>query len=239
MLGLLNIIHGLAESAPQLGKEYDITGQHNVTHDSDILSHTLSHSVTHNIIYDTDLWNDNYHVTLLSGCDMHLEADAKVLATLLRCLACFIQKCSLKGCSIEQFSSVLGIGSYIWILFQAVSEASWDHFKILPQPDAPTLVEAMRTVYSSIPIPTSSNVEMAVNALEIEEVAFTLVTNQKHKGKGKVPSPLSGTPTNSRSNVMGCLNTNNFYFSDFILIFCFFYFILFLDNEEAHDTEVT
>ena len=45
----------------------------------------------------------------------------------------------------------------------------------------------MRTVYSPVPVPTSfPDVEMAVNAPEAEEVTFTLVTNKKHKGKGKV-----------------------------------------------------
>jgi len=131
---------------------------------------------------------------------MHLEADAKVLATSLKHLACFIQKCPLKGRPIEQFPSVLGIGSYVWNLLQAVSEAGWDRFKISPQPDAPTLVEAMRTVYGPVPVPTPTpDVEMAIDALEAEEVAFTLVTNQKRKSKGKVPSPLSGTPSNFRS----------------------------------------
>ena len=96
--------------------------------------------------------------------------------------------------------SVLGIGSYVWRLLQAVSEAGWDRFKISPQPDAPTLVEAMRTVYGLVPVPTPSpDVEMAVDAPEAEEVTFTLVTNQKRKSKGKAPSPLSGTPSNSRS----------------------------------------
>ena len=118
---------------------------------------------------------------------MHLETDAKVLATSLKHLAYFIQKRPLKGHSIEQFPSILGIGSYVWRLLQAISEASQDHFKILPQPDAPTLVEAMRTVYSPVPVPTSfPDMEMAVNAPEAEEVTFTLVTNKKHKGKGKV-----------------------------------------------------
>ena len=136
----------------------------------------------------------------LSSCDMHLEADAKMLATSLKRLACFIQKHPLKGRPIEQFPSVLGIGSYVWRLLQAISETGWDRFKISPQPDAPTLVEAMKTVYGPISVPTPSpNVEMAVDAPEAEEVAFTLVTNQKHKGKGKVPFPLSGTPSDSRS----------------------------------------
>ena len=58
----------------------------------------------------------------------------------------------------------------------------------------------MRTVYSPVPVPTPSpNVEMAVDAPEAEEVAFTLVTNKKRRDKGKVHSPLSGTPPDSRS----------------------------------------
>ena len=52
----------------------------------------------------------------------------------------------------------------------------------------------MRTVYSPVPVPTPSpDMEIA------KEVTFTLVTNQKHKGKDKVPSPFSGTPLDSRS----------------------------------------
>ena len=212
MLGPFNMIHGSAESAPQLGRECDVTSQHNVTRDCDLMehdydtsSHTLSHSVicdsvTYNVTHDTDLWDGDHHVMSLSGCDMHLEADAKVLATSLKHLACFIQKRPLKGCPIEQFPSVLGIGSYVWRLLQAVSEAGWDRFMISPQPDAPTLVEAMRTVYGPVPVPTPSpDVEMAVDAPEAKEVTFTLVTNKKHKGKGKVPSPLSRTPSDSRS----------------------------------------
>jgi len=136
----------------------------------------------------------------LSGYDIHLETDAKVLATFLIHLVCFIQKHPLKSHPIEQFSFILGIGSYIWRLLQAVSEASWDHFKISPQPDALTLMEAMRTVYNPVPISTSSSdVEIAVDTPEVEEVAFTLVTNQRCKDKNKAPSPLSGTPPNSRS----------------------------------------
>ena len=97
----------------------------------------------------------------------------------------------------------MGIGSYVWRLLQAVSEAGWDRFKISPQPDTPTLVEAMRTVYGPSPVPTPSpDVEMAVNAPEVEEVAFTLVTNKKCKGKGKVSSSLSGTPPDSRSKTL-------------------------------------
>jgi len=64
-------------------------------------------------------------------------------------------------------------------------------------------VEAMRTVYSPVPVPTPSpDVEMAVDALEVEEVAFTLVTNKKYKSKGKVPSPLPRTLSDSRSKTL-------------------------------------
>jgi len=101
--------------------------------DCDISSHTLSHSmtcdsVTHNVIYDTDLWDGDHHVTSLSGCDIYLEADAKMLATSLRCLAHFIQKHPLKGRPIEQFPSVLGIGSYVWRL---VGITSRSHLNIM------------------------------------------------------------------------------------------------------------
>jgi len=58
----------------------------------------------------------------------------------------------------------------------------------------------MRTVYGPNHISTlSSNVEMEVNALEVEEVDFTLVTNKKGKGKAKASSP---PPTNSRSKIL-------------------------------------
>jgi len=107
-----------------------------------------------------------------------------MLSSSLKRLACFVKQHPLGGRPIEQFPTILGVGSYVWNLLQAVSEAGWDHFKISPQPDAPTLVEAMRTVYGPVPVPTPSpDVEMDVDAPEAEEVAFTLVTNQKRKGK--------------------------------------------------------
>ena len=97
----------------------------------------------------------------------------------------------------------MGVDSYVWNLLQAVSEAGWDHFKISPQPDAPTLVEAMRTVYGPVPVPTPSpDVEMAVDAPEAEEVAFTLVTNQKRKGKSKASSLPSLSSSGSRSKTL-------------------------------------
>jgi len=61
----------------------------------------------------------------------------------------------------------------------------------------------MRTVYGPVPILTPSpDVEIAVDVPEAEEVTFTLVTNQKCKGKGKISSPFSGTPSNSRSKIL-------------------------------------
>ena len=58
----------------------------------------------------------------------------------------------------------------------------------------------MRTVYGPNSIPTPSpDVEMVVDASEVEEVAFTLVTNKKGKGKTKVSSP---PPTNSRNKIL-------------------------------------
>ena len=60
-------------------------------------------------------------------------------------------------------------------------------------------MEAIRTVYSSNPIPTPSlDVEMNIDAPEVEEVAFTLVTNKKRKGKAKASSP---SLTNSRNKI--------------------------------------
>ena len=58
----------------------------------------------------------------------------------------------------------------------------------------------MRTIYGPNPIPASSpDVEMEVDVPEVEEVAFTLVTNKKGKGKAKVSS---SPPTNSRNKIL-------------------------------------
>jgi len=57
----------------------------------------------------------------------------------------------------------------------------------------------MRTVYGSNLIPTSSpDVKMRVDAPEVEEVTFTLVTNKKSKRKAKVSFP---SPTNFRNKI--------------------------------------
>jgi len=68
----------------------------------------------------------------------------------------------------------------------------WDHFKILLQADAPSLVEIIRTLYGpNLPQKLSPDVEMVVDKpLVVEEAPFTTVTNKKGKGK-KRPSLLT------------------------------------------------
>ena len=85
-------------------------------------------------------------------------------------------------------------------LFQAVSVVEWDHFKILLQADAPSLVEIIRTLYGpNLPQKLSLDVEMVVDKpLVVEEAPFTTVTNKKGKGK-KRPSPSTNTPVPSQN----------------------------------------
>jgi len=90
----------------------------------------------------------------------------------------------------------------MWHLFQTVSAAGWDCFKISPQPDSPSLVKAMRTLYGpNLPQEPSLDTEMAVDQPAVEESPFTTVTNKKSKGKGKVPpstnlsAPSQNVPT--------------------------------------------
>jgi len=135
-----------------------------------------------------------HYALSLSGYSRHLETDTKMLSTFLKYLTGFI-----KQHPIEQFPTISGVGSYVWNLLQAISESGWDCFKVSPQSNAPTLVEVMRTVYGSNLIPTpSSDVEMRVDAPEVEEVTFTLVTNKKGKRKARVSSP---PPTNSKNKI--------------------------------------
>jgi len=174
--------------------------------DSDILPQ-VSQPVTSDIVisdvtHDCDLWNGEHHVTSLSGHFGYLENDAKVLASSILRIAHFIQKHPIGSCLIEQFPPILGASSIIWHLFQTVSVAGWDHFKISPQPNSPSLVEAMRTLYSSnLPQEPSLDTEMAVDQPAVEEAPFTTVTNKKSKGKGKVPpstnlsAPSQNVPT--------------------------------------------
>ena len=48
-----------------------------------------------NITYDTELWDDDYHVLSPSGYSRHLEADAKMLSLFLKHLIYFIKKSTL------------------------------------------------------------------------------------------------------------------------------------------------
>ena len=82
-----------------------------------------------------------------------------------------------------------------------MSAAGWDRFKVSPQPDSPSLVEAMRTLYGpNLLQEPSLDTEMAVDQPTVEEAPFTTITNKKSKGKGKVPS--STNPSAPSQNVL-------------------------------------
>ena len=176
-------------------------GDHDIpiTSDSDNLYNTsqsvISNIVTPDVTHDCDLWDGEHHVTSLSGHPGYIENDARVIASSVMCITRFIQKHSIEGRSIEQFPPILGIGSIMWQLFQTVSASGWDRFKISPTPNAPSLVEAMRTLYGpSVPEELSPDVEMAVDEPVVEEVPFTTVTAKKHKGKNKTPPSTNPQP---------------------------------------------
>jgi len=81
-----------------------------------------------------------------------------------------------------------------------MSAAGWDYFKVLPQPNSLSLVEAMRTLYGpNLPQEPSPDTEMAVDQPAVEEAPFTTVTNKKSKDKGKVL--LSTNPSAPSQNV--------------------------------------
>ena len=78
-----------------------------------------------------------------------------------------------------------------------MSAAGWDHFKVSSQPNSPSLVEAMRTLYGpNLLQELSPDTKMAVDQPAVEEAPFTTVTNKKSKGKGKVlPSTNLSAPS--------------------------------------------
>jgi len=85
----------------------------------------------------------------------------------------------------------------MWHLLQTVSAAGWDHFKISPQPDSPSLVETMRTLYGpNLPQELSLDTEIAVDQPVVEEAPFTVVTNKKSKGKVSPSTNLSAPSQN-------------------------------------------
>jgi len=57
------------------------------------------------------LWDGEHHALLLSGYSGHLETDTKMLSTSLKCLTGFIKQHLLGGRPIEQFPTILGVGS--------------------------------------------------------------------------------------------------------------------------------
>ena len=184
--------HGTAESSSQVEGGSAVAGTCDMIGDYDTLPQTsqpmTSDIVTSNITYDCDLWDGEHHVTSLFGYFSYLENDAKVLASSILRITRFIQKHPIGSHPIEQFPSILGAGSIMWHLFQTVSAAEWDRFKVSPQSDSPLLVKAMRTLYGpNLPQEPSLDTEMAVDQPAVEEAPFTTVTNKKSKSKGKVP----------------------------------------------------
>jgi len=216
--------HGTAESSSEIEGGSAVAGTCDMTGDCDTLvirnnnnsvtrdrDHDSLHQasqpmtsniVTPNVTYDCDLWDGEHHVTSLSGHFDYLENDAKVLALSILRIARFIQKHPIGSRPIEQFPPILEVGFIMWHLFQTVFAAGWDRFKVLPQPNSPSLVEAMRTLYGpNLSQELSPDTEMAVDQPTVEEAPFTTVTNKKSKGKGKVPpstnlsAPSQNVPT--------------------------------------------
>ena len=97
MLRPLNMIHGSAELSSHLGNQ--------------------------NIAHNTELWDGEHHALSLSGYFGYLETDTKMLSISLKYLTGFIKQHPLGGCPIEQFLIILGVGSYVWNLLQAISES--------------------------------------------------------------------------------------------------------------------
>lgn len=103
-------------------------------------------------------------ITMCCHCLVILDTLRLVLKYSLYFLSIlYIKKHSFGRCSVDQFST-----------------------KISPQSDTPTLVKVMRTIYSlDLILISSPNVEITINVPEAKEVAFTLITNKKHKRKNK------------------------------------------------------
>ena len=90
MLGPLNMIYRSAESSSHLGNQ--------------------------NIAHNKELWDGEHHTLLLSEYSGHLETDTKMFSTSLKRLTGFIKQYPLGWCPIEQFPTILGVGSYVWNL---------------------------------------------------------------------------------------------------------------------------
>ena len=84
------MIHRLAESSSLLGNQ--------------------------NITHNKELWDGEHHALSLSGYSEHLKTNTKMLSTSLKRLTGFIKQHPLGGRPIEQFPTILGVGSYVWNL---------------------------------------------------------------------------------------------------------------------------
>ena len=99
----------LVESSSAVADTCDVTGDCDtlVIRDSDSLpqasQQVTSDIVTSDVTHDCDLWDSEHHVTSLSGHFGYLENDAKVLASSVLRIACFIQKYPIGNHPIEQF----------------------------------------------------------------------------------------------------------------------------------------
>jgi len=115
--------HGTAESSSQVEGGSAVPGTYDtlVIHDYNSLSQALqtviSDIVIPDVTHDYDLWDHEYHITLLSGHFSYLENNAKVLTSSVLYIIYFIQKHSIGSYPIEQFSPILGAGSIMWYLF--------------------------------------------------------------------------------------------------------------------------
>ena len=94
------------------------------------LTESSFHLGNQNIAHNNELWDGEHHALSLSGFSEHLETDTKMLSTSLKCLTGFIKQHPLGRCPIEQFPTILGVGSYVWNLLQGISESGWDRFKV-------------------------------------------------------------------------------------------------------------
>jgi len=66
-----------------------------------------------NIAHNNELWDGEHHALSLSGYSGHLETDTKMLSISLKRLTGFIKQHLLRGCPIEQFSTILEVNSYV------------------------------------------------------------------------------------------------------------------------------
>jgi len=59
----------------------------------------------------------------LFGNSRHLETNAKIFSPYLLSILYIMKKHPFRGKSINQFSTILGVESYVWNLLQEISEA--------------------------------------------------------------------------------------------------------------------